>query len=837
MLVVPTRQRAAAVRLAYTAARLAEGRQIWNSPEVLTWPIWLQQRSAARADPQRHLTSVEEWLLWNEAVAEVTAERELLLPQALVDDVQRAAMLIEEWQLELRVPVTEEAALLMRAMAGVARRRHSLGAEQPDRWRRDSDALPVPTLFAGFAQWSPANRRLLIARGARFVDEAASSQSVPDPGPDTVIAAADTDDELRRMAGWCRERLLADPRARLLVLVPDLAARAAPLRRALSAALQAELHALEGGVPLSSYPLAQAALAVLQLATRRVDFDVLALILRSPWLGFDAAQARLDLELWLREQNLTACDSSSLQRVMPQVGAGVGAAAAAALLRLVEPLRTLPADQAPCSQWARRFATLLTACRWAEAGGLHSPELQVRARFDQLLGEFAAGDEAGGVLDAQQAVDAFSRWLGRARFEPATDDVAVTVSAELGDPLVRYDGIWVMGLTADAWPLPPAPDPLIPLSLQMAAGVPSAHASARLTEARLAMAAWRRCSDQLRLSWPRQREGIDMQPSPLLPAHDGKIGAEPADPLAGLWQDGVLEGYGLQAATPWTAMRRLPGGTRTLELQSACPFRACAELRLDCAPLPEPQPGIDARTRGQILHRALQYLWLALGGSQGLLQPQATLEELCAQCAARAVRQQQTRLLVAPHPRLLEVERQRTRDLLLALLDSERSRTPFNVLHVEHDIQATLAGFPLQLRLDRVDAFADGAVAIIDYKSGAWRGFDALALRPSHPQLLAYATALQLPVAALAAVYASARGVRWAGVADRGDRIEPLPGVDEFTGDWSALRTQWRAQVEQLAAAFGAGEAAVDPAPQACQYCHLRLLCRVETERLEGADD
>ncbi len=834
---MPTRQRAAAVRLAYTAARLAEGRRVWNSPEVLTWPIWLQQRSATRADPQRRLTAVEEWLLWNEVVEAVTLERELLLPQALVDDVQRAAMLSEEWQLELRAPVTEEAALLMRAMVRVAARRNELGAEQPGRWRRDSDALPASTLFAGFAQWSPVNRRQLAGRGARFVDETVSSQLAPDAGPITVVTAADADEELRRMAGWCRERLLLDPRARLLVLVPDLAARAAPLRRALSAALQAELYALEGGVPLSSYPLVQAALAVLQLATHRVDFDVLALVVRSPWLGFGAAQARLDLELWLREQNLTACDSISLQRVMPQVGAGVGAAAAAALLRLVEPLRALPADQAPCSQWARRFAALLAACRWAEEGSLHSPELQVRTRFDQLLGEFAAGDEAGGVLDAQQAVNAFGRWLARAMFEPASDDVAVTVSSALGDPVVRYDGIWVMGLTADAWPLPPAPDPLIPLSLQIAAGVPSAHASTRLTEARLAVDAWRRCSDDLRLSWPRQREGIDMQPSPLLPAHDGEIGAEPADPLAGLWQGSVLESYGLQPATPWTATRRLPGGTRTLELQSACPFRACAELRLDCARLPEPQPGIDARTRGQILHRALQYLWLALGGSQGLLQSQATLEELCAQCAARAVRQQQTTLLVAPHPRLLDVERQRTRDLLLALLDSERLRAPFNVLHVEHDIQATLAGFPLQLRLDRVDAFADGAVAIIDFKSGAWHGFDAQALRPTHPQLLAYAAALPLPVAALAAVYAGARGVRWAGVADSGDRIEPLSGIDESAGDWSALRAQWRAQVEQLATAFGAGEVAVDPAPQACQYCHLRLLCRVETERLEGADD
>ena len=69
---------------------------------------------------------------------------------------------------------------------------------------------------------------------------------------------------------------------------------------------------------------------------------------------------------------------------------------------------------------------------------------------------------------------------------------------------------------------------------------------------------------------------------------------------------------------------RLPGavrgGARVLELQSQCPFRAFAELRLGAQPLQEPQAGIERRTRGTILHRALQEFWSETQSRAGLLE-------------------------------------------------------------------------------------------------------------------------------------------------------------------------------------------------------------------------
>jgi hypothetical protein len=38
---------------------------------------------------------------------------------------------------------------------------------------------------------------------------------------------------------------------------------------------------------------------------------------------------------------------------------------------------------------------------------------------------------------------------------------------------------------------------------------------------------------------------------------------------------------------------------------------------------------------------------------------------------------------------------------------------------------------------------------------------------------------------------------------------------------------EWRRVLEKLATRYGAGDAAVDPKPDACDLCGLRALCRI----------
>jgi hypothetical protein len=52
---------------------------------------------------------------------------------------------------------------------------------------------------------------------------------------------------------------------------------------------------------------------------------------------------------------------------------------------------------------------------------------------------------------------------------------------------------------------------------------------------------------------------------------------------------------------------------------------------------------------------------------------------------------------------------------------------------------------------------------------------------------------------------------------------------------WPLWRKEWRTRIENLAAAFLAGRAAVDPKPGACDYCHVASICRIADQ--QGADE
>lgn len=131
-LVVPTHQRARAVALAYAAAQLGAGRQVWPSPDVLSYPAWLHrecERAAALApqDWPRVLSAAEEWFLWREAAAAATQELFLLDPGRLSPQLAAAAALAGEYGIALRADAPHsEAGLLFEAQRRFAARCRSL---------------------------------------------------------------------------------------------------------------------------------------------------------------------------------------------------------------------------------------------------------------------------------------------------------------------------------------------------------------------------------------------------------------------------------------------------------------------------------------------------------------------------------------------------------------------------------------------------------------------------------------------------------------------------------------------------------------------------------------
>ena len=148
----------------------------------------------------------------------------------------------------------------------------------------------------------------------------------------------------------------------------------------------------------------------------------------------------------------------------------------------------------------------------------------------------------------------------------------------------------------------------------------------------------------------------------------------------------------------------------------------------------------------------------------------------------------------------------------------------------EQTTELALAGARVRMRLDRVDSIAAGRV-VLDYKSGRRESPDWYGERPTYPQLLAYLAALGADVVALATVNLTAREVRFTGVAATGDVLPRVKAIPAVTGaaaaDWRAQREAWIGLIGRLIRDFLAGSARVDPAPGACDYCHLTDLCRI----------
>jgi RecB family exonuclease len=126
---------------------------------------------------------------------------------------------------------------------------------------------------------------------------------------------------------------------------------------------------------------------------------------------------------------------------------------------------------------------------------------------------------------------------------------------------------------------------------------------------------------------------------------------------------------------------------------------------------------------------------------------------------------------------------------------------------------------------------------LIDYKTGAatadWRGD-----RPDNPQLPIYALLEPDSLAAVAYGRVNAAEPCYVFESERPDIFRPGTRATalEGAGTLAELVQIWSARIENLAAAFASGHAAVAPTATACRYCQLQGLCRVPST-LDGEDE
>lgn len=844
-------------------------RTVWETPQILPYTAFVATLyDSAQHDPDlpsmpTPLTAAQERALWEAVVSD--SELGMLSSAAGAALAANAWALAHQWNVASqmrRYTAVADTRVFINWAGEYYRRVEAVRATDharlPDIVRDHVEAgtLPIPArvVLVGLDETTPQQQQLfdaLLTRGTsceRF--EPAQHAAKP-----RRAVCLDEHDENEKVADWVAQRLTVDPGVCIGIVVPQLAAR----QRALTAALDAVLvpdrllapastrpYTVSLGGALSDVALIAFYLRSIRLALGSVAFEDASAMLRSPYIAGapEERDARDLMDAQLRQRCQRSVD---LERIFEAVQAsarecGVDVAQLLAGLRALSVWRRQHATRSRRpSEWASAFAQALQSISASSASGLivteaalDSNECQALARWQELLVEFAALDRTVGRIGAAAALGQLEQIAQDTIFQPEGGAPPVQLLGVLEANALTFDHVWIMGLTADAWPPPSEPDPLLPIELQRAAGMPGASATATLERARRQLQRLLQSAPEVIVSHATVDMDRQVAPSPMIAALDEWIAPPRAARLIDAMEPAALTVTRDAVAPSWRAATPLRGGAAILQNQAACPFRAFAIHRLSARAIESPHDGFDYRERGQLVHDTLAAFWTAL--------PEPTRDALAAtpgpqrrellRAAADAAQGRLQRRRGTFSAALTELESARLVRVIEQWLHYEIATRPaFSVVAIEDARTMQVGPLTVTGRLDRVDETPNGARIVIDYKTGGTKNPGWLEARPDEPQLPLYLTAAEPAAQAIALARVRTGDVGFSALAADPDL---LPGRSnlQWKGQhpsWGALVDHWSNVLERLAIQFAAGEAAVDPKrlPQTCRYCDLPTLCRI----------
>ena len=824
------------LHLQFGRAQAAAGRRAWRSPAIIPWKAWIRDLwedslvNGGQAGQLDLLQDQQARQLWVEIIAASDRVDPLSNINGLADGAVQAWQLMHDWGIELAEIEAGAQTADHRAFVGWARayRRHCAeagwveAAMLPELLEPDlsSGKLSIGSAiwFHGFDAWTPAQQRFRLA-----LERTGVVGTIPANGEPVAtgrrVACADPEAEIQSAARWARARFEAYPDGVVAVIVPDLAARAAEVRRIFldvfapdwraSSADQSAPVNLSYGTGLASVGVVAQALLAFGLTKTQLNYQEIGQLLRSPYLraGVREAAERAAVELELREladPEVELAAVAALSRVRaPEFATLVDAALKA---------RDRAAAQSP-KEWCHWITAFLKAVGWPGDRVLSSAEFQAVGAWHDLLKDFAACEKIVHRIDFRQAMGMLTRMGSQQLFQPEGRQPAVQVMGLLEAAGQHFDHLWISGMAAEDWPRATRPDAFLPLDLQRQHQLPdSSPAHARAFAAAI-MRRRRASADELVVSWPEQRDDAPLSPSRLivdLPTVEvGDLGLGSAllfneriratAELVPLEPDPV-------PAVPATVQPS--GGARLLGQQSVCPARAFLERRLGAKEIRIPQFGIDSRTRGKLVHWVLDAFFGLVSSRAALvdLAPDRLdrmLDELLQQGVRRCFGRRRGTMA-----HLVRLEVLRLKPILLEFLGIEAHREDFTVVQREIDQQVEFGGLAVRLRLDRIDRLANGSLLVIDYKTGYTNLAGWSVERPSDPQMPAYAVASGAGALGLARLNARDRG--YIGVGQPNTDIEGIVTPAQLTqraiDGWPALVAAWQDGLETLAREFMAGD-------------------------------
>ena len=877
VLITATTRLSRELRQEYDRKQEASGLSSWPTAPILPFSAWLSELwtdwlySGHAETAQCLLRPAEERAIWEEIVR-AQAENLLLEVPATADAALASWSLLCAWNLPLDAAEWGDSAdsetFQMWALEFLRRCRENgwlSAAELPTFVAELIERGEVPVSeqveIAGFLEPTPGQQRLFdsLARRGTKVQE----RTLPDAAGNTVrLGFIDGTREIRAAAEWARRILEGDPDAaapelRIGVIVPDLSRCRAQIERIFAEEFHPRtrlrpdldpqrLFNISLGLPVSEYPVIQAALLVLGTDPREIPIEIAGRLLRSPFIDGSEEEltrrALLDAALRsLREPEVSRAD---IVRMAGRRDASYHCPRLVSQLRSwMERYTALGTSQMP-SDWAPALSRFLEAVGWPGDRGLDSTEYQTHEVWNELLSELAGLDSVTGRIPLGTAVGMLRRLASSRQFQPESEPAPVQILGVFEASGLRFDRLWILGMHDNAWPAAPAPDPFLPFRLQRRFNLPRSSPDRELEFAKALTARLLSSAPTVVVSYPEREGDSDLRVSPLFGALPevsvGDLGllneARYVEQLQRSSRMETLEDHN----GPPCGDAALKGGTSLFKLQAACPFKAFAELRLGAKALDQPEPGLSALDRGQLIHRILERIWEQLESHEGLL---STAEDRLADIVRTIVDAEIQNLSAGRRalrrPRFAAIEQARLERVIGDWLLLEKERRPFTMLEQEERRRVTVGGIDLRIRADRVDRLEDGGLVILDYKTGECSPSDWEGPRPDDPQLPIYAVTADFPVAGVFFGRLKTGKVGFRGLA-HSEGIVPGVRIPDSQPPLGDTIEGWRDVLNRLGHDFRAGRAAVDPKDRdtTCRYCALPTLCRIsQADRQSEHDD
>ena len=851
-LILTSNQRLAAkITQAWGEHMASENKGAWKAPRVFAIEHWLSQCWDELQDQNHSLVEglavvgkPQSSYYWDRAINQQDPD----LVGSYVKTAEKTLAVLQNWQLTIdQIPPGSPSVSHFKAWAAnfsQLLKRNGL-VTLAESWQLvgmgfDSNALPreESIVLYGFQSIPPLQTAILDRAGARVKSlsmpsdfQQQSTECNPkdqDSLQAASLACADARQELTIAASWAATELMANPEQRIGIVIQDLSNRLQASIRQISEALQSHNVQLpvniSAGVPLAETPLIQGAFQLLGLFRYKRPLQEWLDTIYSPYSVFAqlGVQDRADIELAMRatrrfdftlDQFIAALRSSQLgELASDDLDAQLetpSSAALAPLIALQQNQRQQSNGLKSFADWAGFFDEFLETFGWPGKRAINSLEYQQRQQWKNSLEQLAELDNLNFEVGLARAVSHLQQLAQDRVFHPQTSDAPLQVLGLLEASGLRFDQLWILGMTSQNFPASVAINPMLPAELQRQHQMPHALPQRELDIARELLQGFQANSNRLILSYPQLKDEEQLEPSPLLrsfPSLDSEDFASLAiaHPPWLVQQDAtlILDDPG-PAYQP--DREKIKGGASLLKNQSACPFNAFALHRLWAEPLEQPSHGLSAADRGSILHEVMYRLWGDWQNSAVLKAlSEQQINEQIGQIVASTLGQFASQHRILQGAQYLKLEQQRLHKLIGQWLEQEVQRPAFEVVQREQKVSVNFGDLDLSIRLDRVDKI-DSKLLIIDYKTGEVTPANWLGERPKDPQLPLYLLASEPRANGCAFAQIKGGNINFIGHSDS-QLIEEKKPIE----NWPAQIDQWHQALLNLANEFTSGYAAVE---------------------------